>query len=363
MPDMRFGLQLFPWHTAPQVVAYARRALSQFPFHRVWLPDHLGHENVFVTLAALIIQSDARVGTSVTHGYLRTPVDLASSFAALAHLAGERGITVGIGGSAATSDMIRKRRRVTVLRETILFLRRMFAGEKTTLGEFPSLADFFHLDPAAQALLHLPPAQPPEIFVAAAGPQTLRIAGELGDGLILSNFSFPTALVRQGGMEDPMGIVEQARRSQGSGRPFTKVLHLHVSVSRDGAQARRFSKRLSTIALVRSNHPREKLIQLGVSDEQATAIEKAYLQGVGFDAMESLVTDRLIEESGIIVAGTPAQCIAQLDELLRLVKSYRFDMVDIATPLGPNLEEAIDIVCREIIPELQRRSHAYRESN
>lgn len=197
--------------------------------------------------------------------------------------------------------------------------------------------------------------------MAAAGPQTLRIAGELGDGLILSNFSYPTAMVRQGGMEHPMGIVEQARRS--SGRPFTKVLHLHVSVSRDGDQARRFSKCLSTIALVRSNHPREKLIQLGVSDEQATAIENAYLQGVGFDAMESLVTDRLIEESGIIVAGTPAQCIAQLDELLRLVKPYRFDMVDIATPLGPNLEEAIDIVCREIIPELQRRSHAYQESD
>ena len=362
MPDMRFGIQLFPWHTAPQMVAYARRALSQFPFHRVWVPDHLTYENVFVVLASIIAQSDARVGTSVTHPYLRTPVDLASSFAALAHLAGERGVTVGIGSSAVTSDMIRKQRRVTMVRETILFLRRLFAGQKATLGEFPSLADFFHLDPAAQALLHLPPSRPPEILVAAAGPQMMRLAGELGDGLILSNFSFPTALVRQGELESPMAIVQEARRSQDGGRPFTKVLHLHVSVARDGNQARRFSKRLSTVALVQSNYPREKLVKLGISVDQATTIENAYRQGTGFDAMETLVTDRLIEESGIIAAGTPEECISKLDELLRLAKPYRFDMVDIATPLGPNLDEAIDIICQEIIPELQRRSHSYQEN-
>jgi hypothetical protein len=46
----------------------------------------------------------------------------------------------------------------------------------------------------------------------------------------------------------------------------------------------------------------------------------------------------MIEESGIVIAGTPAECLAQLDEVLRLAKPYRFDIVDMASPLGAGLE-------------------------
>ena len=363
MPDMRFGIQFFPSCTAPEIVAYAKRALSQHPFNNVWLPDHLSYENVFVALASLIIETSAHVGTSVAQPFSRTPVDLASSFASLSHLAGERGITVGIGTGAVTSDMILKQRRVAMVREMVLFLRELFAGRKATLREFPNLTDFFRLDPKTETLLRVPPTQPPEIFVAAAGPQTLRLAGEVGDGLILSNFSFPTALIRRGVLDGAMAKVEEGRRSEKAGRPFTKVFHLHVSVARDGSHAKQFSKRLASIALARSNLGRDKLVQLGFHAAEAIAIEKAYHQGMSSDDMEAMVSDQLIEESGIIVAGTPEECVSQLDELLRLAKPYRFDIVDMATPLGPNLGEAIDIVCREIIPELQRRSHSYQENN
>jgi len=356
---MRFGIQFFPWQSPQDTVAYARRALAQFPFHRVWVADHLSYENVFVTLASLVTHTSAHVGTSATHPYSRTPVDLASSFAGLAHLAGERDVTVGIGSSAVTSDMIRKHRRVTMVREMVLLLRELFAGRNVTLGQFPLLAEFFHLDPAAHALLHLPPLRPLEIFIAAAGPQMLRLAGELGDGLILSNFSFPTALARRGALESAMAIVEEARRAHGAPRRFTKVLHLHVSVARDGGKARQFSKRLASIALVQSNLQRQKLIELGVPLAEAVAIEEAYHKGIGADAGVSLVSDRLIEESGIIAAGTPEECIAQLDEFLRLARPHQFDMIDMATPLGPSQEEAIDLLCQEILPELQRRSGSY----
>ena len=109
-----------------------------------------------------------------------------------------------------------------------------FATEKTE----PSL------DPAAEAFLRVPPARPLEIFVAAAGPQTLKIAGELGDGLIVSNLSFPTALVREGALADAMEKLSERRR------PFTRVLHLHVSVARDGDAARRFCRRMAANSLI-----------------------------------------------------------------------------------------------------------------
>jgi len=47
--------------------------------------------------------------------------------------------------------------------------------------------------------------------------------------------------------------------------------------------------------------------------------------------------------------------------MLRPVKPCRFDIVDIASPLGPSWDEAIDLIYQEIIPELERRSDAYLE--
>jgi len=55
-------------------------------------------------------------------------------------------------------------------------------------------------------------------------------------------------------------------------------------------------------------------------------------------------------------------CIAGIDEMLRAAKAYHFDIIDIASPLGPNWDEAIDLICQEIIPELEQRSASYYET-
>ena len=353
---MRFGIQFYPLPAAPQTAAYAKRAMSQHPFARLWVPDHLTHENPFVTLAAILAETRADVGTSVTNPVCRTPVDLASSFSALAHLAGDRNISVGIGAGSSSSDMIRKQRRVGMLREMILFLREMFAGRRVKGEEFPCLADFFRLDPAAEAFLRLPPQRPPQIFVAAAGPKTSKIAGDLGDGLILSNLSFPTALIRQGALAEAFANVKPRLAR------FTKVLHLHISVARDGSAARRFCRRMAINGLIGGHLLNQRLLELPVPDATRSAIRDGHRQGKTIEEIDPLISECMIEESGIVIAGTPAECLAQLDEVLRLAKPYRFDIVDMASPLGPNWNEAIDIICQEILPEIERRSSAYVEN-
>lgn len=357
---MRFGIQLYPPCTAPQMAAYAAKALAQHDFDKVWVPDHLSYENVFVVLAAIIDRTSAHVGTSVTHPWARTPVDLASSFASLAHLAGDRGVTVGIGAGSPSSSMIRKTKRVAMVRETILFLRKMFAGEKFKLGAFANLTEFFRLDANAEAFLRLPPALIPEIFVAAAGPQMLKMAWDIGDGLIVSNLSFPTALVRLGAIDLAMAELEQARRARNDGRKFTKVLHLHISVSRDGAAAKRFAKPMGASALIQGHLLKQRMLKLPVPSEIANAVEAAHRAGRSIDDMMDLISDRLLAEIGTVIAGTPAECIAGIDEMLRAAKPYGFDIVDIASPLGPNWDEAIDLICQEIIPEIERQAPQYR---
>ena len=357
---MRFGIQLYPPCAAPQMAAYAANAMAQHRFDKVWVPDHLTYENVFVVLAAILARTDAHVGTSVVHPFSRTPVDLASSFAALSHLAGGRSVTVGIGAGSPSSNMIFKRNRVGMAREMILFLREMFAGHRARLGDFPALGDFFRLDGAAEAFLRLPPERAPEIYVAAAGPKMLEMAWEVGDGLIVSNLSFPTALVRQGALDLAMAKLAEGRRVRDAGRPFTKVLHLHVSVSRDGAAAKRCGKRMGAGALIQGHLLKQRLLKLPVPADTANAVYTARAQGKSVDDMIDLIGDELLDKVGTVIAGTPDQCIAGIDVMLRAARSHRFDIIDMASPLGPDWDEAIDLICQEIIPELERRSGSYR---
>jgi alkanesulfonate monooxygenase SsuD/methylene tetrahydromethanopterin reductase-like flavin-dependent oxidoreductase (luciferase family) len=142
-------------------------------------------------------------------------------------------------------------------------------------------------------------------------------------------------------------------------RDFTKVLHLHISVGRDGAAARRFCRRMAVNGLIGGHLLRQRLLELPVSAATLEAIREGHRQGKSIEDMEPLISERLIEESGIVIAGTPAECLVQLDEALRLAMPHRFDIVDMASPLGPDWSEAIDIICLEILPELQRRSDAY----
>ncbi|MPZ76291.1 MAG: hypothetical protein GEU77_07180 [Deltaproteobacteria bacterium] len=107
---------------------------------------------------------------------------------------------------------------------------------------------------------------------------------------------------------------------------------------------------------------RQRLIELQVPAATLSAIREGHRQGKTIENLDPLISDRMIEDSGIVVAGTPAECLAQLDEVLRLAKPYRFDIVDMASPLGPDWAEAIDIICQDILPELQRHSRDYVEN-
>ena len=80
----------------------------------------------------------------------------------------------------------------------------------------------------------------------------------------------------------------------------------------------------------------QRLLELPVPAAMRAAIKDSHREGKTVEELEPLISERMIEESGIVIAGTPAECLAQLDEVLRLAKPYRFDIVDMASPLGPD---------------------------
>lgn len=135
----------------------------------------------FSSLAVVAAATAMRVGTAIANVYTRGPATLASCAAGIAEIAPGR-FCLGIGSG---SEMIveawnggRFHRPATRVREMVQVLRSALAGERVVFhGQTLSVNGF---------RLSQPPAQPVPIHVAALRPGMLRVAAQVGDGVILN---------------------------------------------------------------------------------------------------------------------------------------------------------------------------------
>jgi probable F420-dependent oxidoreductase len=157
---------------------------------RVRLAESLGYQSVFVThiagresltvLTAYALATERiRVGTGVVPIYTRTPATMAQTAATIDELSGGR-LTLGLGVShrvvvegwhGQTID-----HPVDEMREYVQIVRAILRGEDPAPGEkWGTSFRLAGLDPRPE----LP------IFIAALSPAMLRLAGEIGDGVML----------------------------------------------------------------------------------------------------------------------------------------------------------------------------------
>jgi alkanesulfonate monooxygenase SsuD/methylene tetrahydromethanopterin reductase-like flavin-dependent oxidoreductase (luciferase family) len=167
----------------------AGRSLEQAT-ERVRLAESLGYDSTYVThiagrdsltvLAAYAAATEQiRLGAGVLPIYSRTPAATAQTAATIDELSGGR-MVLGVGVShrltveAWYGQSID--RPVAEMREYVGAIRAMFRGEEPPEGEkWPTKFRFMGYD--------VRPELP--IYVAALSPNMLRLAGEIGDGVLL----------------------------------------------------------------------------------------------------------------------------------------------------------------------------------
>jgi alkanesulfonate monooxygenase SsuD/methylene tetrahydromethanopterin reductase-like flavin-dependent oxidoreductase (luciferase family) len=165
------------------------RSLSE-AIERVKLAESLGYESVYVThvagresLTVLGAYAQAtsriRIGTGVVPIYTRTPATMAQTAATLDEIAGGR-LTLGMGVShrPVVEGWHGQRidRPVAEMREYTTIVRAILRGEDPPSGE--KWQTGFHL-----LGIETRPKLP--IYIAALSPAMLRLAGEIGDGVML----------------------------------------------------------------------------------------------------------------------------------------------------------------------------------
>jgi len=164
--------------------------------------------------AALAWSERLQVGIGLLPVALRNPALAAMEIATVARLFPGRfvpglghGILEWMGqvGVRAASPM-------ALLREHTAAVRDLLHGRRVDVD-----GRYVHLDGVA---LDWPPSPPPPLLVGARGPRTLRLAGELADGVILDSVATPDEL------RAARAEVDAGRAAAGRSDPFRVVVYV-----------------------------------------------------------------------------------------------------------------------------------------
>lgn len=303
------------------------REAATLRYSSAWTPSGATTQDAFQICVHWFQTSTEIAIGGMTTGIAVVPAPIWSA-PVLASVAGTAGeltegrfiLGVGTGGSYTESFQrgfgVRALPPVTMMREYVSTIRRLLAGERVDLeGKAVSIH--------GQRLAFRPPRVP--VYLAALGPQMLRLAGEVADGVAL-NWCTPeqVAWSRE-------RVAEGARRAGRDPAEVQIVQYIRVCVDDDEDVARRaFAERTLGYALARP----------GASKESGY---RAHFGRMGFDqALTELEArrDRGASEEELADAFPP--------DLLRLVGYY--GPADGAAAAFRELAEGLDVAIVRVVP-------------
>lgn len=335
--------EISPGMSTSATVELARR-VEEVGFDRLGISDVVFWPDCFV-LQALIAEATERVhiGSMVTNPYTRHPAVIAGMLSTLQDVSGGR-MFLGIGVGAGLEDLdIDYPRPVRALREAIVAIRSLLAGERVDLD-----AELF---PVRGASLVRPPAAPVPISVGTRSAQVMRLAGELADTALVGARHFtPDLAARYQGW-----LTEGATRVGRDPGEIEVAPRLTLCVSDDGALARASVVRYVAhyLAIIRPDE---------MDAERLAAIDAALARSTGwyFDLGrhdDPELVDLVPEEwiTNYAVVGTPAEIVDQLAAVAEL--GYTSASLNLAAVMRADMETGL----RETIDGFARVIDAVRK--
>ncbi|HUA35291.1 MAG TPA: LLM class F420-dependent oxidoreductase [Candidatus Binataceae bacterium] len=277
------------------------RTAERCGYTDAWSYESFGADAFSPIAAASMVSTKLRFGTAIVPVFSRPAPLIAMSAITTNQISGGRFI-LGLGISTPNIMQgwmgVPFRKPVTMMKETVQALRAIFRGEKVTLNGQMVHINGFKID--------IPFEQPPPIYIGAQGSLMLRLAGEIGDGLIV-NFITPETLPAM------LEHTREGMRATGKDPATLDVAcRIIVALDEDEGTVRTLFKR-SLTAYVTVPQYNKFFREIGFENEAGTAIE-AWNAGDRKKALES-VTDAMVEK--IFVFGNAAQCKRRLDDYAR----------------------------------------------
>lgn len=349
---LQFVTHLANHYTVPDLVRLAQGAADR-GFSHIWVNDNIRYRSQMVVLTAIASRVPVSLGTAIMVPYFHNPLDVADSLGALAELCDGREIAVGIarGDLGQSPQHVLPIKPLAMVRETVQFLRAALGGHEIAYGDFPFLCDFYRLNPGGKFSLAFKPGTSFKFYGGGNGPQALRMCGRVMDGLISSGTYIP--MLKAGRLPGMLETAAQAARDFAPGKSLRKVCELNVSISRDRAKAIDFPKRQVAHSILQweaLGFTAEEYARLGVRRDQVLELKQAFESGATVEQAAALVTEHMVKT--YYAAGTPEEVCDQIIELAGAAGRLGYDHVAFAK-LGPDYEEAIDLLARRVVPALR----------
>jgi alkanesulfonate monooxygenase SsuD/methylene tetrahydromethanopterin reductase-like flavin-dependent oxidoreductase (luciferase family) len=190
----------------------------------LWLWEDCFWGGGVATAAAVLGWTDRlRVGVGLLPVPLRNVALAAMEIATLHRLFPDR-VNIGVGhGVQDWMEQVgaRVESPVTLLREHLLALRALLAGEQVSVD-----GRYVRLDAVT---LDWPPSAPPAVLAGATGPRSLRLCGEAADGTILTSATTPD------GVREARRLVDEGRAAAGRTQPHQVIVYLLAATGPDAA--------------------------------------------------------------------------------------------------------------------------------
>lgn len=270
-------------------------------YHSVWLGEAWGRE-IFTCLTALALGTQRiHLASGIINVFSRTPALVAMGAATVDEVSEGRFI-LGLGASGQIVieqwHGVPFQQPLQRTREYIEIVRLALSGQRVNYqGRFFRLQNF--------RLAFTPPRPHLPIFVAAMGPQNLRLAGELADGCI------PFLPSRSRFREVYLNPLEEGAKARGRSLKDIEIApYIITAVSADGASARALARAHIAYYIGGMGIYYNNLVRRYGYEEEAEAIRQAWQQR-DRERAAALVTEAMLDDMAL--AGTPSQCREHLE--------------------------------------------------
>lgn len=330
---MRFSLRFNNDLTLPEYIRLAQAAEAA-GFDQFWVSNDLFWRSAAVILAAVGAATHRlEIGSCIFNPYTINPAELAMLAATMDELTGNR---FNLGLAAGAADFLgwvglAQPRPVAAMRETIQAVRGLLAGERVALsGSF--------LQWGNEAYLRFKAPRVTPIYLGAMGPQMLRLAGEVADGVL--PLLFPP--------EHYFGVKpyldEGCRRRMSMLKELDLAACLWVSLAADREAARRALA--EKVAYYGPSLGPLILGRLGLTREDFRPLEQAAMVEHNLAKACALVDERMLK---IGLVGEPQELLERLEPLVQAGVTH----LSFGPPLGPEPLAAVELLGRYVLPHLQ----------
>jgi len=349
---LQFVTHLANHYTVPELIRLAELARDN-GFCQLWFNDNIRYRSQLVVMTAVAARVPIRLGTAVMVPYFHNPLDVADALGALSELRPNQEISIGIarGDLGQAPQHLQAAKPIAMVRETTQLLRRALGGEAFFYGEYPFLCDYYRLQETGKFQLAFKPQATFKFYGGGNGPQSLRLCGQVMDGLLSSGTYIP--MLKAGRLEGMIATAEAAAKATNPNKKLRKVCELNVSISSNRGQAIEFPKRQVAHSILQweaLGFTLEEYRRMGVAREQVLKLKAAFESGATVEQASTLVTDQMLR--CYYAAGRPEEVRDQIIELVGAAGQLGYDHVAFAK-LGPDYDEAIKLLAEQVVPYLR----------